>query len=122
MRGPGLGEEALRLVTAAPIDIHRNHLEVLAAEHRFELVERGHLLPAGHAPRGPDVEQYDLAAPVAQGLGPAVGAREADLAEIERLWPGEERRHGALVQAGERAMTRNLAARRRSSAFILLYR
>src|SRR6476469_1017728 len=65
MRGSGLGEEALRLVCSSAVDVNRHHLEILAAERGLKLVERGHLLPAGHAPGGPDVEQHHLASPVA---------------------------------------------------------
>src|SRR6476620_2385351 len=122
MRGSGLGEEVLRLIGAAAIDIHRHHLEIIAAERGLKFVERGHLLPAGHAPGGPDVEQHHLASPVAQGFRPAFAVNEADLAKIERLWPREERRHGALVQSGKRALASLSSGRCRRPAFTLLYR
>src|SRR5262249_2363633 len=101
MRGAGLGEEALGLVAATAIDIDGHHLEVLAAECRFEVVERWHFLPAGYAPRGPDVEQHHLAPPVAQGLCRAAGIDEADFGKSGGLWHRQEPRHGALVQPSE---------------------
>jgi len=49
----------------SPFDIEEN---VGDRPARLKLVERGHLLPAGHAPGGPDVEEHHFAGKIGQGL------------------------------------------------------
>ena len=78
MLGAGLLEEGRSLVRAAFVDIDRHHLEILAAELGLQLVERRHLLAAGHAPGGPDVEEHHFAGKIGQRLRLAVPVGEGD--------------------------------------------
>ena len=49
---------------AAAIQRHRQDHQAFAPHRGLEPVERGHLRPAGGAPRGPDVQQHHLAAEI----------------------------------------------------------
>src|SRR3546814_1130821 len=59
-------------------------LEVRPAEPCLEPVECRHLLAAGSAPGGPDVEQDHLAPEVAKGERLSAAIREADLRQCAR--------------------------------------
>src|SRR5262245_13489305 len=72
VRGTGLLEEGRRLRRTSLVDIDWYHGEVLAAELGFELVERRHLLAAGNAPSGPEIQKHDLAGEVLERLDGAV--------------------------------------------------
>ena len=66
---PQLVEEIAHLGDVAAIERQRDDLEAIAAEPGLQAVERGHLVTARRAPRGPEVQHHHLA--------PKVG--EADL-------------------------------------------
>src|SRR5216683_2285885 len=57
-------EPGARLVGIARVDVDRDHLEARPAELALERIERRHLLAAGHAPGGPQVEEHRASAPI----------------------------------------------------------
>ena len=85
---PQLVEEIAHLGDVAAIERQRDHLEAVAAEPGLQAVERGHLVTARRAPRGPEVQHHHLA--------PKVG--EADLVARRR------RRRSARAPAWARSV------------------
>src|SRR5262245_11087715 len=61
-----LAQPGFRLLRVALIDVDRDDLKSRAAEPRLQSVERRHLLAAGYAPGGPQIEQDRPAAPFAE--------------------------------------------------------
>ena len=66
----------------ADVDRDRHDREILAAQRRLQAVERRHLLPAGRAPRGPEVDQRHLALEGAERRRRPVGAGESEVGEL----------------------------------------
>ncbi len=84
-------EPGARLVGIAGIDVDRDHLELRPAELGLQRVERRHLLAAGHAPGGPEIEQHGAPAPVGEVPLGAVGVAEADIGQAQRPLRDHER-------------------------------
>src|SRR5262245_20577901 len=86
-------EPGARFVAIARVDVDRNHLEARSAELGLERFVRRHLLAAGHAPCGPQVEQHRAPAPVREmPLGPRRVA-EGEVGQALRRIGDRERRH-----------------------------
>src|SRR5437660_10194446 len=67
---PQLPHEAHHAARVAVVDAYRDDREVRSGELRVQSLERRHLDPARRAPRGPHVEQDDLAAVVGERRRP----------------------------------------------------
>jgi len=95
LRQPGLW-----FVGIAGVDIDRHHFEAGTAEALFEGVERRHLLAAGHAPGGPQVEQHGPPAPMLKGERLALVVLEDESGQPERAFGHVDGGHLATRKRG----------------------
>ena len=94
----------------------------VAAELCLQRVERRHLLAAGHAPGGPEVEQHRAAAPVGERALAARRIVEGEVGQPQRLLADGDRGHLAARQRRDALRPARPPARRRASAAIALER
>src|SRR5262245_5210964 len=86
-------EPGARLVGIAGVDIDRNHFERRPAEFSLERVERRHLLAAGHAPGGPQIEQHRAPAPIGEAVLVPPRVPEGEVGQAQRRIGDRERGH-----------------------------
>ena len=83
-------KEGLGLFRTAPVEVHRDHREIIAVAGLCQPVQRGHFLAAGGAPGGPEVQQDRLAGELRNADVLAVRSLEFQAPEVERLLRGQE--------------------------------
>src|SRR5690606_9735761 len=88
-------EKALGLVVGAGIDVDGDNVEIATAFLALQLVESGHFLTAGSAPRRPKIDQQRLALVVAERHLFAVRAGKGDMRDGNRLFGSAHGCHAA---------------------------
>jgi len=91
------------LVRIARIHTERHHFEILTAQRRLQPVQRRHLMTAGRAPGGPEIEQHHFTFEGIEAYLFALPVKERHGGQRLRLGETHEFRHFALRIGGERA-------------------